>query len=153
VAVGDLRLSRGKSTRGRFTARRKRSFRLKLLAVFLTLILLSCLYIWQRVTVITLSAGNKELKLEIKQKHKTRKYLQIEVARLSSVGRVEKLGKKMGFAYPSPGQTGLIRESSDSTYLEMPGLAKNIWTKLKTFQKDLLSVRDEAFAKEMSREP
>jgi hypothetical protein len=121
--------------------------------VMLMLIFLSCLYIWQRVTIITLSAGAKELKVEIKQKQKVRKYLQIEVTELSSVRRLEKLGSRMGLVYPSLGQTGLIRESSDSTYLEMSGLAKSMWTKLRTFQKDLFSARDEAFASEIKREP
>lgn len=109
------------------------------------------MYIWQRVTIITLSTHTKELRLEIRQKQKTRKYLQIEVAELSSIQRIEEIGKQMGLVYPSPDQIGLIRESSDSTYLETPGFAKNIWAKLKALQKNLLS-GDEAIAKEIKNE-
>ncbi|MCK4403555.1 MAG: septum formation initiator family protein [candidate division Zixibacteria bacterium] len=138
--------------RNRFVVKRKKRLRLKFLLIFLVLIFLSCLYIWQRVTVITLSANTNELRLEIRQKQKTRKYLQIEVTKLSSVQRIEEMGKKMGFVYPGPDQMGLIRESSDSTYLETPGFAKNIWAKLKALQKDLLS-GDEAIAKEIKHEP
>lgn len=141
------------SASSRFAAKRKRRFRFRLLGVFLGIICLSCLYICQTVTVITLSARAKELKLEIKQKRKIRKYLQIKVAELSSVQRIERLGKQMGLGYPSPGQTRLICESSDSTYLETPGLGKSLWSGLKTLQKNLLSGGDEAFAKEAKGEP
>jgi cell division protein FtsL len=145
-------LSRAGIKRNRFAAKRKRSLRLKFFLIFLTLIFLSCLYVWQRVTVITLSDHTKELRLEIKQKQKARKYLQIEVAELSSIQRIEVIGKKMGFVYPSLDQIGLIQESSDSTYLETPGFAENVWAKLKALQKDLLS-GDEAIAKEIKHEP
>lgn len=145
-------MSRAKIKRNRFAVKSKKSLRPKLLLIFLTLILLSCVYIWQRVAVITLSARTKELRLEIKQKQKTRKYLQIEVTELSSIQRIEEMGKKMGFVYPSLDQIGLIREWCDSTYLETPGFTKNIWAKLKSLQKDLLS-GDEAIAKEIQHEP
>ena len=147
-----MSLSRGKSKRRRFPPKREKSSKLKFLLILLALIFLSCVYIWQRVTVITLSARTKELRFEIKQKQKTREYLQIEVTELSSIQRIEEMGKEMGFVYPRLDQIGLIRESSDSTYLESPGFAKNIWTKLKTFHKDLLS-GDEAIAKEIKHEP
>jgi cell division protein FtsL len=144
---------RSKTKASHTPAKRKRSLRLKFLLIFLALIFFSCVYIWQRVTVITLSARTKELRLEIKQKQKIRKYLQIEVTQLSSIQRIEEMGKEMGFVYPNLDQIGLIHESYDSTYLETPGLAKNIWAKLKTFPKNLLSVGDEAIAKEIKHEP
>ena len=153
ITIGGERLRRSKTKATRVAAKRKKSLKLKFLLIFLALISLSYLYIWQRVTVITLSAQAKELRLEIKQKQKIRKYLQIEVTQLSSVQRIEEMGKKMGFVYPGLDQIGLIRESSDSTYLETPGLAKNIWAKLKTFPKNLLPVGDEAIAKEINHEP
>lgn len=152
IAVGVKRLRRSKAKVTRRPTKRKRNLRLELFLLFVLLILLSCVYIWQRVTIITLSAHAKELKLEIKQKQKTCKYLQIEVTKLSSVRRIEKTGRKMGFVYPGLDQIGLIRESCDSTYLEKPGLTKKIWVKLKELQKDLLS-GDEAIAKEIKREP
>jgi cell division protein FtsL len=145
-------LNRAKTKTNRFAVKSRKSLRLKILLISLPLIFLSCVYIWQRVTVITFSACTKELRLEIKQKQKTRKYLQIEVTKLSSIQTIEEKGRKMGFVYPGLNQIGLIRESSDSTYLEMPGFTENIWAKLKAFQKDLLS-GDEAIAKEIKHEP
>ena len=146
-------MRRSKTKAACISAKRKKSVKLKLFLIFLALIFLSCVYIWQRVTIITLSARSKELKLEIKQKQKICKYLQIEVTQLASIQRIEEMGKEMGFVYPNLDQIGLIHESYDSTYLETPGLAKNIWAKLKTFPKNLLSVGDEAIAKEIEHEP
>ncbi len=145
-------MRRSEIKRNRSAVKRKRSFKLKSLLIFFALISLACVYVWQRVTVITLCAHTRELRLEIKQKQKTRKYLQVEVTELSSVHRIEKMGQQMGLVYPSLEQIGLIHESSDSIYLEPQGFAKNIWAKLKAFPKDLLS-GDEAMAKEIKHEP
>ncbi|NIM99117.1 MAG: hypothetical protein GTO24_13860 [candidate division Zixibacteria bacterium] len=146
-------MSRTRSKRSGFIASRNGSFRTKFLMILLTIIFLSCVYIWQRITVVTLSACTKGLRVEIKQKQKVRKYLQIEVTKLSSVQRIEKLGRALGFAYPRLGQIGLIRESPDSTYLETPGLAKSLWTRLKSLRNDFLFPGDEAFAKEIKPKP
>ena len=145
-------MRRKKSTRGRLTAKRKRRSRLRLLFIVLTLIFLSCVYIWQRVTVITLSAQTKELRLETKRMQEVHKYLEIEVANLISVPRIEKKGMQMGLAYPSLDQIGLIRELPDSTYLETQGFAKNVWARLRALRKTLLP-GDEAVAKEIEHEP
>jgi cell division protein FtsL len=152
IATGAKTLRRSKTKVTGPNTKRKRTFKLRVFLIFLVLIVLSCLYIWQRVITITLSARTKELKLEIKQKQRTCKYLQIEVTKLSSVRRIEETGRKMGFVYPGLDQIGLIRESCDSTYLDKPGLTKKIWVKLKELQKDLLS-GDQAIAKEIKREP
>jgi len=143
---------RRKSTRGRLTAKRKRRSKLRLLFIVLTLIFLSCVYIWQRVTVITLSAQAKELRLETKRMQEVRKYLEVEVANLSSIPRIETKGVQMGLAYPDLDQIGLIRELSDSTYLETQGFAKNVWARLRALRKTLLP-GDEALAKEIENEP
>ncbi len=145
-------MRRKKSTRGRLTAKRERRSRLRLFLIVLTLILLSCVYIWQRVTVITLSAQAKELRLETKRMQEVRKYLEIEVANLSSIPRIEKKGMQMGLAYPGLDQMGLIRELPDSTYLETQGFAKNVWARLRALRKTLLP-GDEALAKEIENEP
>lgn len=133
-------------------SKRKKTLRGKYLLIFLSFILLCCLYIWQRVSVITLSARTKELRLEIQQKQKIRKYLQIEVTSLSSIERIENKGRQMGLDYPSLDKMGLIRESSDSTYMEKSGFAKDVWAKLKALQKGLLP-GDQAIAKEIKHEP
>ena len=145
-------MRRRKSTRNHLAAKRKRRSRLRLFLIVLTLILLSCVYIWQRVTVITLSARAKELRLETKRMQEVRKYLEVEVANLSSIPRIEAKGVQMGLAYPDLDQIGLIRELSDSTYLETPGFAKNVWAGLRALQKSLLP-GDEAVAKEIENEP
>jgi cell division protein FtsL len=141
-----------KSTRGRLTAKKKRRSRLRLFLIVLTLIFLSCVYIWQRVTVITLSAQAKELRLETKRMQEIRKYLEVEVTNLSSIPRIEKKGMQMGLAYPGLDQIGLIRELPDSTYLETQGFAKNVWARLRALRKTLLP-GDEALAKEIENEP
>ena len=145
-------MRRRKSTKSRLTAKRKRRSRLRLFLIVLTLILLSCVYIWQRVTVITLSAQAKELRLETKRIQEVRKYLEVEVANLSSIARIEKKGMQMGLAYPGLDQLGLIRELPDSTYLETQGFAKNVWARLRALRKTLLP-GDEALAKEIENEP
>lgn len=139
-----------KSKRSRFAA--KKSKKPRFLLIFLVLILLSCVYIWQRVTTITLSACTKELRLEIREKQETLKYLKIEVTKLGSIPRIEEMGKKMGLDYPNLDQIGLLRESSDSTFLETSGSPGNIWTKLRKLQREILSP-DEALAKEPDHEP
>jgi cell division protein FtsL len=144
-------LGKRKSTKNGFAAKRKRRSRIRFLLIIFTLILLSCVYIWQRVTVITLSAQTKELRLKTKRQQEIRKYLEIEVANLSSVQRIEEKGTRMGLAYPRLDQIGLIRQSPDSTYLETRGFAKNVWARLKVLRKSLLP-GDEAVAREIENE-
>jgi hypothetical protein len=92
------------------------------------------------------------LRLETKRMQEVHKYLEIEVANLISVPRLEKKGMQMGLAYPSLDQIGLIRELPDSTYLETQGFAKNVWARLRALRKTLLP-GDEALAKEIENEP
>lgn len=135
----------------RFGVERKKSSKLKLILIFLTPILLSSLYIWQRVTIITLSAQTKELRSEIKQHERTLNYMQIEVAKLSSIDRIENIGEETGFARPHLDSIGFIQESPDSTYLDTLGLKENVWAKLKTLKLNLL-FGDQAEAKEIKHD-
>jgi cell division protein FtsL len=146
------RLRRRRPTRSRLTAKRKRRSRLRLLLIVLTLILLSCVYIWQRVTTVTLSTRAKELRLETKRMQETRKYLEVELTDLGSVSRIERKGLQMGLTYPRLDQIGLIRELPDSTFLETEGFARNVWARLRALQRSLLS-GDEAVAREIENEP
>ena len=141
-------LRRRKPTGSRRAAKRKRSIRLRVLLVALMLILMSCVYIWQRVTIITLSTRAKELRLETKRMQETRKYLEVEVANLSCVSRIEKKGVQMGLTYPQLDQIGFIRELPDSTFLDRRGFAKNVWAKLTTLRESFLP-GDEAVAREI----
>ena len=125
--------------------------KIKFLLIFLVPILLSSLYIWQRVTVITLSAQTKELKVKIKHQEKTLNYMQIEVTKLSSIDRIEKTVEGMGFVRPPIDSIGWIQESPDSTYLDTLSMRENVWAKLKTLQKNLFS-SDQAEAKEIKHD-
>lgn len=122
------------------------------LFVFLVVISISCLYIWQRVTVVALAGRAKELKQEIETKQETLKYLQIELTKLGSVERIEEMGKEMGLVYPSLDQIEWLRESSDSIYLEKRNLTGGLWAQLTAIQKKLFP-REEAVAKEIKHEP
>ena len=145
-------MRRRKTTGSRRTGKKTKSFRLRFLLVALMLILLSCIYVWQRVTMITLSTRVKELRLETKRMQETRKYLEVEVADLSSVSRIEEKGLQMGLTYPHLDQIGLMRELPDSTFLERRGFAKNVWAKLTTLRDSFLS-GDQAEAREIENEP
>lgn len=141
-----------RSRKKRPPAKRKSSFKRAYLLIFLTVIFLSCLYIWQRITVVTLAGENKELRLKIKRKQQIHKYLQIEVTKLNSIQRIEERGRQLGLMYPPLDRMGWIHESSDSVYLEHGGLTGKIWARLKTLHRDLLS-GDEAVAREIEHEP
>ncbi len=111
--------------------RKEKNPRLKFFLILTVLIFLAIIYIWQRVTVLTLANEIKGLNVKIDNQQKEFKYLQVEVASLSSVERIESLAKEMGFVYPSLEQIGVLPERSDSDIFERKGLIKNIWTKLR----------------------
>ncbi|MGB8658374.1 MAG: hypothetical protein WCE90_11430 [Candidatus Zixiibacteriota bacterium] len=135
----------------RLAARKAGNLRLKLLVIFLAPIALSCLYIWQRVTVITLSAQNKELRVQISQEHKNLDYVQIEITRLSSVDRIHQAAIDMGFVHPPFDSIGRIRESAETAGTKKTEVKENVWAKLKALQRSLLS-GDKAFAKEVKHD-
>lgn len=97
----------------------------------IVLMILAIIHIWQRVTILTLASEIKGLNMQIEKQQKEYKYLQVEIAYLSSVERIERLTKEMGFTYPSLEQIGLLPEVADSDIHERPGLIKEVWTKLK----------------------
>ena len=130
---------------------RSKSLKYKLFLLFLTPMLLSSLYIWQRVTVITLSSHNKELRVEIKQRQRVLDYLQVEVARLNSIDRLEKTTGSLGFVQPSFDSVGVIVEYAENPAVDTAEEEVNIWAKLKTLQKNLLS-GDKLEAKEIKYE-
>lgn len=144
-------MSRNKIRATRFNGKGSKSFRLKFLLIFLTPILLSSLYIWQRVTVITLSAQTKELKVRIKQQERTLNYMQIEETKLSSIDRIQKTVEDMGFVQPPVNSIGLIQESFDSTSIKKLEEKENVWAKLRALKKNLL-FGDKVEAKEIKHE-
>ncbi|MCK4426950.1 MAG: cell division protein FtsL [candidate division Zixibacteria bacterium] len=124
-------MQKGKIKRSHLRLKKEKNLRLKFSVILMALIFLSIIYIWQRVTVLTLANEIKSLNVQIDNQQKEYKYLQVEVAFLSSVERIERLAKEMGFFYPSLEQIGVLPEAPDSDILERQGLIKNIWTKLK----------------------
>jgi cell division protein FtsL len=145
------KLKRNKIKFNRLTVGRSKNLKYKLFLLFLAPILISSLYIWQRVTVITLSSQNKELRVEIKQRQRVLDYLQVEVARLSSIDRIEKTIGSLGFVQPPFDSVGVILEYAEAPAFDTLGEKENIWAKLKALQKNLLS-GDQVEAKEIKHE-
>jgi len=59
--------------------------------------------VWQRVAVLKLSRDVKSLREEVSQIEKRYKYLNIEMASLSSVERIESIAiNELGLTYPKP---------------------------------------------------
>lgn len=111
--------------------KKEKNFRLKVFMVLLMLIFLSIVYIWQRVTVLTLANEIKRLNVQIVNQQKEHKYIQVEVASLGSVKRIEGLARAMGFVYPSLEQIEVLSEVPNSAGLKRHGWMGNVWTKLK----------------------
>ena len=145
-------MSARRPRKSRAAARGKSGFKPAYLLIFLTVISLSCLYIWQRVTVVTLAGENKELRLEIKRKQQIRKYLQIEVTELNSIERLQEKAELLGLVYPSLDQIEWIREESDSVYLERNRPQEGLWAKLTALRSNLFA-GDGAIAREIEHEP
>jgi cell division protein FtsL len=124
-------VQKGKIKRSHGRLKKERKNRVKFFLILMVLILLSIIYIWQRVTVLTLAKEIKRLNTQIDKQRKEYKYLQVEVASLSSVERIERLAKEMEFFYPSLEQIGVLTEEPDSDISEKQGLLKSVWTKLR----------------------
>jgi cell division protein FtsL len=131
---------------GRF--KKEKSFYLKFSLILMVVIFLAIIYTWERVTLLTLASDIKRLNVELSRQQKEYKYLQVEVASLSSVERIAGLAEEMGFVYPSFEQKGILPEAPDSVILEKKGLLKNMWTKLEGIRRNLL-YGDKVEAKEV----
>lgn len=134
-------MKRGEIKRSRPTFKKEKNLRLKFFLILMLIIILSLIYIWQRVTVVTLASDIKRLNVKIDRQQKEYKYLQVEVASLSSVERIESLAKERGFVYPALEQIGVLPEAPDTVVLKKQSFVKNIWTRLKGIKSDLLSLR------------
>jgi cell division protein FtsL len=134
-------LRKGKIKKSHRALKRQRNFRLKFFLILMMLIFLSIVHIWQRVTVLTLANEIKGLSVRIDNQQKEYKYIQVEVAHLSSVERIEKLAKKMGFVYPSLEQIEVFSEVPSSADLKRQGWIDNILSRLKGIRINLLSLR------------
>ena len=140
-----------KTILNRSAARGSKTLKLKIILIFLAPVLLASLYIWQRVTVITLSSQTKQLRVEIKQRQKALDYLEIEVAKLSSIDRLEKTIADLGFVRPFFDSIGIIQESVESGPGDTLVRKENIWVKLKSLQNNLFW-GDKVEAKEIKHE-
>jgi len=118
--------------------KKEKGFYFKFSMILIILIFLSTIYIWQRVAVLTLANESKRINVKIGTLQKEYKYLQVEVASLSSVERIGSLAKEMGFVYPSFMQQDVLPEAPDSVIFEKQSLSKNFWAKLKEIQRNFL---------------
>ena len=118
--------------------KKEKSFYFKFSMILIILIFLSTIYIWQRVAVLTSANEIKRINVKIGTLQKEYKYLQVEVASLSSVERIGTLAKEMGFVCPSFKQQDVLPEAPDSVIFEKQSLSKSFWAKLKEIQKNLL---------------
>lgn len=124
-------MEKAKIKRSHIHFKKQKNLRLRFLLILMVLILLATVYIWQRVTVLTLANEIERLNVQIDNQQEEYKYLQVEAANLSSVARIERLAKEMGFIYPSFEQIKVLPEAQDSANIEKQGSIKKIWTKLK----------------------
>jgi len=134
-------LKKRKIRKSHLALKKEKSFRLKVFVVLLMLIFLSIVYIWQRVTVLTFANEIKRLNVQIDNQQKEYKYIQVEVASLSSVERIEKLAKKMGFLYPSLEQIEVVSEALNSADFKGESWIDDVWGTLKGTGTSILSLR------------
>jgi cell division protein FtsL len=118
--------------------KRERSFYFKFFMILILLIFLSGIYIWQRVVVLSLEKEIKRANVRIGRLQTEYKYLQVDVASLSSVERIERLAQGMGFVCPS-GKQGFLTEAPDSVILKKPSWTENLWVKIKGIKREMLS--------------
>jgi cell division protein FtsL len=111
--------------------KKEKNLRPKFFLILVVLVFLSIIHIWQRVTVLTLANEIERINVGIDKQQREYKYLQVEVASLSAVERIERLAEEMGFVYPSLEQIRFLPEAPDSSIFERQGLIRSIWTKLK----------------------
>ena len=124
-------MKKGRIKKSHLALKKGKSFRLKFFLILMMLIFLSIVHIWQRVTVLTLANEIKRRNVQIVSQQKEYKYIQVEVASLSSVKRIEGLARAMGFVYPSLEQIEVLSEVPNSAGLKRHGWMGNVWTKLK----------------------
>jgi cell division protein FtsL len=134
-------LRKDKIKKSQTALRKEKSFRLKFFLILMILISLSTVYIWQRVTVLTLANEIKRLNVEIGNQQREYKYVQVEVASLSSVERIERLAQEMGFIYPSLGQIEILSAAPNSGEPERESWIDRVWGTLKGTGREILSLR------------
>ncbi len=100
----------------------------------LMLIVLSTLYVWQRITVIKLLKETEDFKGVLAQEEKKYKYINLEITELSSIERIEKIAREnLGMVYPSREQIIFVNVEN----LEGSTLPGNLWVKLKSLGEKL----------------
>jgi cell division protein FtsL len=121
---------------------------------WLLLILLIALgHVWQRVTVLKLSQDAKSLKGELSEIEKRYKYLNIEIASLSSVERIQSIAvDALGLTYPQAEKIIYLNEPLISSP-DKPEDLFALWAKLKRIPEKLIFVTEERLeAKEIKHD-
>jgi cell division protein FtsL len=134
-------LRKGKIKKSQMALRKEKNFRFKLFLFLMISIFLCIVYIWQRVTVLTLANEIKRLNVQIGNQQKEYKYIQVEVASLNSVERIEKLAQEMGFIYPSLEQIEILSQAPNSADVKKEGWINGVWGTLKGTGREILSLR------------
>jgi cell division protein FtsL len=99
-------------------------------------------YIWQRVTVLKLSQDVRDLRGELSQVQKKYKYLNIEIASLSSVQRIESIAiNDLGLSYPPAERIIYL----DEPLISLPERLEDsfvLWEKLKKVTDGFISITE-----------
>ncbi len=110
-------------------------------------------HIWQRVTILKLSQDVRNLRRELSEVQKKYKYLNIEIAGLSSVKRIESIAiNDLGLSYPQAERVVYL----DEPLISLPERREDsfvLWEKFKEVADGFISITEERLeAKEIKHD-
>ena len=115
----------------------------KILFVFTLIVGLSIGYIWQRVTFLKISKEIKSLRSQISEQEERYKYLNIEMAKLSSFERIENIAiTQLGLVHPKAEQIVFLKEVSLPNSEKKKGEFENLTEKLTNIASTIFSPSD-----------
>jgi cell division protein FtsL len=115
----------------------------KILFAFTLIVGLSIGYIWQRVTFLKISKEIKSLRSQISEQEERYKYLNIEIAKLSTVERIENIATtQLGLVYPKAEQIVFLKEVSVPSSDKKKGKLENLREKLTNFALNIFNISD-----------
>lgn len=115
----------------------------KILFAFTLIVGLSIGYIWQRVTFLKISKEIKSLRSQISEQEERYKYLNIEMAKLSSFERIENIATtQLGLVYPKREQIVFLGEVSLPDFNKKKGKLENLRGKLTNFALNIFNISD-----------
>ena len=128
----------------KYQIRDERAFPLfKILFIFTLIVALSIGYIWQRVTFLRISKEMKSLKSQIAGQEERYKYLNIEIAKLSTVERIENFATaRLGLVYPKADQIVFLDDVFSLTKDEKQSKFENLKEKLTNLVSNIFNISD-----------